>query len=311
MPYQIRISESAQEAVRRIAHEQLGRAITNLELAPTNRDEAIHEARKSLKRLRALVRLVRGELGEQVYRRHNECMRDAARELAGLRDAAALREALEELLAWLGRRAPKSRFESVATWLASRHADHFHESGSKLERLTADVRRRLQELDAEVDTWPRRHDGWQVLATGLRRVFRRGRKEYAEMLWHPTDEALHCWRKRVKYLRYHHQLLQPIWPEIMDAAIDQADELGELLGKDHDLAILAEAAASGGRDAGPPSTIRALNRRIVERRMELQSRCRVLGQRIYVERPKDFVRRLHGYWESWSQEQIGVSAGRG
>ena len=86
MPYQIRISESAQEAVRRIAHEQLGRAITNLALAPTNRAEAIHEARKSLKRLRALVRLVRGELGEQVYRRHNECMRDAARELAGLRD---------------------------------------------------------------------------------------------------------------------------------------------------------------------------------------------------------------------------------
>ena len=311
MPYHFITGESAQKAVRRIAHEQLGRAMANLDPSSANSDEAIHEARKSLKRLRALVRLVRGELGDEVYRRHNECMRDAARELAGLRDAAALREALEELLAWLGTRAPKSRFESVETWLATRHASHFDGSGDQLERLTSDVRRRLQVLDAEVDDWPRQHDGWKTLSAGLRRVFQGGRKEYAEMLWHPTDEALHCWRKRVKYLRYHHQRLQPIWPEIMDAAIDQADELGELLGKDHDLAILAEAAASGGRDAAPPSTIRALNRRSGERRMELQSRCRVLGQRIYVERPKDFVRRLHGYWESWSQEQIGFSAGRG
>ncbi len=309
MSYELQTGESAQGAVRRIAHEQLGRAITNLAPASAHGDEAIHEARKSLKRMRALVRLARGELGEEVYRRHNDCMRDAARELAGLRDAAALREALEELLVWLGSRAPQSRFQPIATWLASRHADHFDERSTQLVKLISSVRGRLQTLDAEVDDWPQRHDGWKTLAAGLRRVFRRGRSEYAEVLWRPTDEALHCWRKRVKYLRYQHQLLQPIWPEFMDAAIDQADELGELLGKDHDLAILA-ATCSGSSNSAPPSTLRALNRRIVERRMELQTRCRVLGQRIYTERPKDFVRRLHGYWDSWSDEKIRVSTGR-
>lgn len=307
MSYRFQIGESALEGVRRIAHEQLGRAIFSLGPASQG-DEAIHEARKSLKRLRALVRLVRSELGDEVYRRHNECMRDAARELAGLRDAAALPEALDELLAWLGRRAPPSRFAAVADWLASRHADHFKEDAERLERLTDNVRRRLQTLDADVDEWPHGNDGWQALSTGLRRVFVRGRKEYAEVLWRPTDEALHCWRKRVKYLRYHHQLLQPIWPEIMDTAIDQADELGELLGADHDLALLALTSSSGYPRSGHASTLYALRRRIAERRVELQTRCRVLGQRIYAERPKDFVRRMHGYWDSWSEEQIHPQA---
>jgi CHAD domain-containing protein len=307
MSYEFQTGESVQEGIRRIAHEQLGRAIANLAPTSVHGDEAIHEARKSLKRLRALLRLARGELGEEIYRRNNECMRNAARELAGLRDAAALREALDELLQWLGSRAPRSRFKPIATWLASRHADHFEDRGMQLVELTSNVHGRLRILDAEVDDWPRHRDGWRTLSAGLRRVFLRGRREYAEVLWLPTDEALHCWRKRVKYLRYHHQLLQPIWPEIMDAAIDQADELGELLGKDHDLALLAAACTCGNGNAGHPSTLRALNRRIAERRLELQARCRVLGQRIYTERPKDFVRRLRGYWDSWSEEQIRAS----
>ena len=311
MPYAFKIGESAQEGVRRIAHEQLGSAIANLSKASPHQDKPIHEARKSLKRLRALVRLVRGELGDQVYRRHNECMRDAARELAGLRDAAALREALDELLAWLGKRAPPSRFKPIAAWLASRHANHFEGGAEQLGQLTASVGRRLQTLDAEVDEWPRRHDGWQALSAGLRRVFVRGREEYAGVLWRPTDEALHGWRKRVKYLRYHHQLLQPVWPEVMDTAIQQTDELGELLGMDHDLAVLTASIAADYRHSGHTSTLLALGRRISERRLELQLRCRVLGQRIYTERPKDFVRRLHGYWDSWSEEQIHASAGNG
>ena len=309
MPYKFQTGESAHEGVRRIAHEQFRNAITNLGSTSKDRDKPIHEARKSLKRLRALVRLVRDELGDEVYRRHNECMRDAARELAGLRDAAALREALEELLAWLGKRAPRSRFKPIATWLASRHADHFGERSSRLDQLTAGVSDRLQALDAEVDEWPRRHDGWQALAPGLRRVFVRGRREYADVLWRPTDEALHGWRKRVKYLRYHHQLLQPIWPEIMDPAIEQADELGELLGKDHDLAVLAATIAADYDRSGQSSTLLALGRRLAERRLVFQTRCRVLGQRIYSERSGAFIRRLHGYWDSWAEEQIYADAG--
>ena len=57
----------------------------------------MHEARKDMKKLRALLRLARGELGEEIFGRENACFRDAARELAGTRDADVMLETLDAL----------------------------------------------------------------------------------------------------------------------------------------------------------------------------------------------------------------------
>jgi hypothetical protein len=71
---------------------------------------AVHEARKDLKKLRAVLRLVRDDLGDAVYRSENVRFRDAGRMLSGARDAhvrvetlAALRERFDDasrLTAW-------------------------------------------------------------------------------------------------------------------------------------------------------------------------------------------------------------------
>ena len=60
--------------------------------------EAIHDTRKALKRLRALVRLLRAELGERQYKREHAILRDAARRLAGARDAEVMVGTLDALL---------------------------------------------------------------------------------------------------------------------------------------------------------------------------------------------------------------------
>jgi hypothetical protein len=50
---------------------------------------------------------------------------------------------------------------------------------------------------------------------------------------------LHEWRKRAKDLWYHHRLLKDAWPGPVKAFADEADQLGKLLGDDHDLATLS------------------------------------------------------------------------
>ena len=57
----------------------------------------MHEARKDMKKLRALLRLVRGELGDRVYAFENTCFRDTARELSGVRDADVMLATLGDL----------------------------------------------------------------------------------------------------------------------------------------------------------------------------------------------------------------------
>ncbi|NIS31707.1 MAG: CHAD domain-containing protein, partial [Actinobacteria bacterium] len=57
-------------------------------------DGGIHDARKKLKRLRALLRLVRDDIGDSAYHNENVVLRDTARTLAGMRDAGVLRTTL-------------------------------------------------------------------------------------------------------------------------------------------------------------------------------------------------------------------------
>ena len=81
-----------------MAAEQLGKALEHLACQDGKRDKHIHEARKATKRLRALVRLVRRELGDEVYALENQCYRDAGRRLSELRDATVLVETLDRLV---------------------------------------------------------------------------------------------------------------------------------------------------------------------------------------------------------------------
>ncbi len=72
----------------------------------------VHEARKALKRLRALIRLLRGRLGETAYERDSTTLRDAGRLLAGARDAEVLLSTLDELLERNPQRARLTRRRS-------------------------------------------------------------------------------------------------------------------------------------------------------------------------------------------------------
>lgn len=60
-------------------------------------EEAVHSARKSCKRVRAALRLLREGLGECEYRRDSKRIRDSARPLTAVRDAVMLRQALAKL----------------------------------------------------------------------------------------------------------------------------------------------------------------------------------------------------------------------
>ena len=73
--------------------------------------EAIHEARKDVKKIRSALRLVRHEIGDDVWRRENEHYREVARGLSGFRDAEILVQALDGLGSGSGR--PRARVAST------------------------------------------------------------------------------------------------------------------------------------------------------------------------------------------------------
>ena len=300
MAYRLIRGEGVPAGVRRIAREQLQAAVAHLRSRTGSRDEQVHEARKCMKRMRALARLVRTGLGNEAYRRENACFRGVAAQLSAIRDAAALVETFDALMARLGKRQPPDSFAAVRSRLVEGR-QLAHRSGGVTPLAVETAVEALEEADRRASEWPLR-DGWKGLEAGLRRIYAQGCAEFGEALRLPTDEALHEWRKRVKYLWYHHQILRSIWPEQMATAIAQADALGEMLGDDHDLSVLSATLGELLPGTENQGILAELDRAVAERRQCLQTGSMRLARRIYAEKPGAFCRRLRSYWQAWEQE---------
>jgi CHAD domain-containing protein len=253
--------------------------------------QATHEARKDLKKVRSLLRLVRSGLDRDAYRAENDRPRSIARSLAGRRDADVLVQTAAAFGERHGGRLPATVFESVRERLAAHAAQ---QRDGVEERALAALAAAAQRTAA----WPVEACDADVLARGAVRAYRRGRRAMNRAERDPTNENLHEWRKRVKDLWYHARLLRDAWPPVVKASADEAHALSDLLGDDHDLAVLAAQFAGDGAASHVPLDEGLVADLIARDRVHLQQRARVLGRRLYAERPKAFARRLRAYLDA-------------
>jgi hypothetical protein len=86
-----------------------------------DRDEGVHNARKGFKRIRAALRLVRDEIGEDIYKRENICFWDCSRLLAGARDSFVMVETLDALTDYYTHQLPSRAFAGVHEKLLNRY----------------------------------------------------------------------------------------------------------------------------------------------------------------------------------------------
>jgi hypothetical protein len=152
--YRLQPDEPVAEGVLSIARVQIDLAVELLESADGGElDEAIHESRKALKRVRALVRVARDGLGDQTYRRENQTFRDAGRALSSVRDARAMVDTLEDLTDRYGDAIPDDGFGGLHQALSA-EARGAHERIENDAAVVRDVLLTLRAARARVGSWP-------------------------------------------------------------------------------------------------------------------------------------------------------------
>jgi CHAD domain-containing protein len=279
--------EDVGDSVRRLAHDRLQPGVEALKLSPgADLDEVVYDVRNRCRRVRALLRLVRADVGDDAYRRDNRALREAARVLSPVRDAAVLVEEHD------GAVRDGAIFPTAFRASLVRRHDELWE-GLLAEDSLTEVRESLATVLARIEAWPLSAVDWEVLGAGVERVYARGRKAMAATYDDPSTERFHYWRKRVKYLHHQLALLEELWPEVMSASAETAHALTAILGDTHDLAVLRDALVATVDDVDAE-----LLEFIDSRRHLLRARARPLGQRLYAEKPSDFVARLGCYWEA-------------
>lgn len=289
MAYQIDLSASLGRSLAAVAREQLERALLDLEASdPSSLDERVHDARKCLKKTRALLRLVRPGLPQAAFRRENARLRDAARSLSRARDRAATLECLARMKR--DRPSLTGSIDALERLLAHAGQAEGTPPARELEPTRALLRaahRRLPELIAG-------HVATGTLRRGLRDSHRRGRRALRRARREPSVEHFHEWRKRVKDHWYHLRLFAPTWPSWLGAQIAELEKLSELLGDEHDLEVVRQRVLALQHRLSPFDAETLL--RAIERRTERDRRAAcALGTRVYAERAGAFARRLCAY----------------
>lgn len=291
MAFHFERDESTTDGVRRMLHEQAVHLDEDLRIA--EQEEAIHAARKRCKQIRALLRFVRAK-EEDLFRRENPVFRTLANDLGAFRDADVRRQTFDELAA-LSPGGPEY-FKSLG---ADIQAGEPTRTASASKALTAGLQtaaeagKRFTDLDLSA------LEDFDLMKDGVQRTYRRGRRAMRDAYCFPRETSFHDWRKRVKDLGYQLQLIRGCWPPVLKHLQKEIEDLGDLLGREHDLTVLAESI----RERNPGGTAEEFLRLLDQRARELQGIARALGERIYAEQPKIFIGRLRTWWEVWKEEQ--------
>lgn len=297
MAYHFKAKESVPEGVRRIVCEEAESATNGLLHAKgRKRDEAVHEARKSIKKIRGVLRMVQPELGS-TYGQENAKLREVGHHLSEIRDAEAVQEVFNDLVTKYRAQLKPEAVRAVRRGLTKNKQE-------TLKRLKVDATVRtaitaLRAIGKGVDNWPLKNEGFDALSDGFRLRYGRGRKAMALAAKQPTAENYHNWRKRAKDHWYHVRLMEDLWTDILKAREAALKDLETWLGDDHNLVVLREKFKSEPDLYGGALNVAVFTSLMDEYSRELREKSLALGSKLYEQKPKALAREMGRLWNAW------------
>ncbi len=282
VPDHIERDEDLAVALLRLAADDLAAARRELS-GDAARARRIHGARQRLKRVRSLLRVLEAGPGGRA-REARQSLTRIARMLAGARDADVAAASARELAA-MTPRAVELGFDRIVADL-EQEAVRAHRDRTPL----AEVDRLLVSLAGEVASLADGlSDGPALLDEGLEQAYRRGRRWMRRARLSLATAELHSWRKAAKDLWHLLSLTRQRISRKGQKLAPVLERLANLLGLDHDHAVLAEKLALS--PTGDLALMAQLSL-IADRRRELEAEAFELGEEVYGEPPKAFVRGL-------------------
>lgn len=278
--------------VRRILAEEIGKALVHLDAARDRPEQGLHNCRKRLKNVRALLRLVRS--GDETFCvTENECYRQVAALLAGPREATALVETIDRLAASFPEQSAGGGLDAVRDRLVARlHELH---GGAGLDAAIGAAIAACEEGVGRIDKLAlpdQPEQAADVLAEGARATLRRARKALDKAASRGEADDFHDLRKAAKTHGMHLSLLGRLWPTPIKARRKAVDELGERLGELHDVFVMRALLDAEDQPLGPPEDTRLLAKLLKRSEKSLKKTCLAEAAELFGDRPKRSTRKL-------------------
>jgi len=279
--------------IRRIVIEQLDLAASELKsLGDPESDQAIHDARRRVKKIRAVVRLVRPVL-DKAYRAVDADLSDVSQLLAPVADGQGVVNTINVLAERYSKLLPRRTASSIKSELLER--EKRIDAQAKAEHVLRRAMSTLRSERARVKRWQLRATGFDAIAPGLKESFRRARDGMLTARLHPTPEKYRTWRRHVKDHWFHIRLIEARCGNQLMTYQKRLEALDGILGEYHNLILLRDVLVT---DSGLSRREAAQCLKVIAKyQRSLRRDAQILGGRVYSERPRRAVRRIKKLWD--------------
>ncbi len=288
MGFRLKLREPLPDGLKRVLREQIESALELCRHPAKQRGITVHEVRKHLKRLRAAMRLAIPEVGKDQHTREDRCVRKIGRLVSDLRDAQVRLQTLIQLRDETAKGPEDSPFPRIEE-LLSLERESFSAAFAGWQKQAIP---QLERVEARLLKWPLEGLTWKQVCDAVGKIYKRGQRGLARTIDDPEPENFHAWRKRVKDIWYQLRILQPLNRMVLTEMAHDAEVLGELLGREHDLNFLWARLETERGDEALRDELAHLEKLIPKRGKRLCTNALELGRRFYAEPAKAFAKRI-------------------
>jgi CHAD domain-containing protein len=226
MSYKINLSKNIEEEVKNVIDSQLVKILHVISNEKISEDKKIHKIRKILKKIRALLKLIKYDLKDKdIYTAQNEYYKNAGKVFSQARDNTVLVKTFDKIIEKFD--LDRDKYTNPIQYLEN--TDN-QENFTMLRKEIKQIRKTLWIYQLKKKKKP--------LKKGLKKIYKKLQKRKKRAYKTHSDTDFHEWRKAVKNYMYQLKLLKKNLPKKAKKTIKKIKELADILGFDHDISVL-------------------------------------------------------------------------
>ena len=287
MSFELHQRKHIEDELTKIVRRQLRnttRALTTA--ADSNFGSAVHESRKSVKKVRAVAAVLE-QAGATLPRKDRKRLKSAASALSRLRDSAAIIETFDRVRRRYPKQLPEHTYGILRRGLVG--ARHRLEARAQRDGVIGEEVKRLTKTRKSAKKWTSPSLDVSDMVAVVAASYRHSRNAMKRARATRQSATLHRWRKELKVLWYQLRLAKPLTSGVAPL-IAGLKRLETELGDDHNLVVLG-ATLRGCRDLrSMRAAVRHIDRLAARMRQPLRRRAFALGRRLHARKTKAFAR---------------------
>lgn len=283
-----RIADSAEKACSKSASLLKAKNASGFE-------DAVPGIRENFKEIRAALRLVRDD--HKNYKKENEFYRDEAKKILAVQQAIAMVKAVDLIHEQYSERLYKNAFTDLREKLEAHKKDEIEKALNE-EHIFQEMHQNLDGRCGDLKEGLSKPVARKTIASGLKRVYQRGRKAQKKLSDAASNETIHELQKRVNYLEIQLGLLSPIWSEMIGVWQAELQKLSHLLVTSEALNQLSGFLRANGDANAKEDGVYLMNTLIEGHKEQVQQHAVLTAQRIFSLKPKHFMTLIQGAWDA-------------